>query len=79
MTDIPELANLDQFSPEDLAEGIAELEQYRDRLVNDMATMAQRAKVTKTVANNQLEPELTKIDAMLQALRDRQSALSLAN
>jgi hypothetical protein len=79
MTDIPELANLDRFSPEDLAEGIAELEQYRDRLVNDMATMAQRAKVTKTVANSQLEPELTKIDAMLQALRDRQSALSLAN
>jgi hypothetical protein len=79
MTDIPELTDLDQFSPEDLAEGITELEQYRERLVSDMATMAQRAKVTKAVATSQLEPELTKIDAMLQALRDRQSAISLAN
>ncbi|PSB02398.1 hypothetical protein [Merismopedia glauca] len=79
MTDIPELIGLDQFSPEELAEGIAELEQYRERLVNDMMTMAQKAKVTKAVATNQLEPELTKIDTMLQALRDRQSALSLTN
>lgn len=56
--------------PEELAEAIADLEQYRDRLVNDTLSMAQRAKIMRTAALANLEPELVKIDAALQALRD---------
>jgi hypothetical protein len=79
MTDIPELTGLEKVSPEELAELIAQLEQYRERLVNDMTTMAQKAKVTKAVATSQIEPELAKIDRMLEVMRDRQSAISITN
>ena len=64
-------------TPEELAEAIADLEQYRDRLVNDTLSMAQRAKIMRTAALANLEPELVKIDAALQALRDQQAALTV--
>lgn len=66
-------------TPEELAEAIAELEQYRDRLVNDTLTMAQRAKIMRAAALANLEPELAKIDAALQALRDQQAALTVSH
>ncbi|MEO0532469.1 MAG: hypothetical protein AAF215_01205 [Cyanobacteria bacterium P01_A01_bin.123] len=64
---------MDQATPEELIEAIAELEQYRERLVNDTMDMAKRAKVMKTQAQANLEPSLAKIDATLEALRQKQA------
>jgi capsule polysaccharide export protein KpsE/RkpR len=64
-------------TPEELTEAIADLEQYRDRLVNDTLAMAQRAKIMRAAALANLEPELAKIDATLQALRDQQATLTV--
>jgi hypothetical protein len=79
MFDIPELTSLDGASPEELSEIIAELEGYRERLVNDTLTMAQRAKIMKAQALATLEPKLNKIDTTLEALRQRQSAVTNSN
>jgi flagellar biosynthesis chaperone FliJ len=68
-----------QATAQELAEAIADLEQYRERLVTDTLAMAQRAKVMRTTALANLEPELGKIDATIQALRDQQTALTAAN
>jgi DNA repair exonuclease SbcCD ATPase subunit len=78
MSEFSELSDPKQQSSEDLAEVIAELEQYRERLLNDTLEVAQRAKIMKSVAMARLEPELTKIDATLQALRNQQAALSVS-
>lgn len=75
MTDTQELNPIDQASPEELTEVITELEQYRERLVNDTLSMAQKAKVMKTQAMTSLEPQLAQIDAQLEALRRRQTTL----
>ncbi|MBW4479116.1 MAG: hypothetical protein KME54_20220 [Tolypothrix brevis GSE-NOS-MK-07-07A] len=79
MADIQELTSIDQATPEELTEIIAELEKYRERLVNDTLSMAQRAKVMKAQALAHLEPNLAQIDAQLQALRQRQAALTTGN
>ncbi|MBE9101200.1 hypothetical protein [Vacuolonema iberomarrocanum] len=77
MTDTTkELSPIDQASPEELTEIIAEFEQYRERLVNDTLAMAQKAKVMKTQAMASLEPQLAQIDAQLEALRQRQTTLA---
>lgn len=67
--------DLQQTTSEELAEIITELEQYRERLVNDTLSMAQRAKVMKSQAMATLEPSLAQIDAQLEALRQRQAEL----
>jgi hypothetical protein len=79
MSDNPETSTPPQDTAEELAEVIAELEQYRDRLVSDTMTMAQRAKVLKAKVMANLEPDLQKIDATLAELRDRQAALTANN
>lgn len=76
MADLPELTSLEQATPQELAEIIAEMEQYRERLVNDTLSMAQRAKIMKAQALAHLEPNLAKIDATLQALRQQQVTLT---
>lgn len=76
MADTQELNPLDQASPEELTEVITELEQYRERLVSDTLSMAQKAKVMKTQAMSSLEPQLAQIDMQLEALRQRQTALA---
>jgi hypothetical protein len=76
MSDSPELT-FDQATPEELSEAIAELEQYRERLINDSMTMAQRAKVMKSQAQARLDPNLAQIDALLQTLREKQAALAI--
>jgi prefoldin subunit 5 len=60
---------------QDLANTIAEFEQYRERLVSETMTTAQRAKMPKATVMAQLEPELAKIDSALQTLREQQAAL----
>jgi hypothetical protein len=76
MADVLSLDALDQATPQELSEVIAELEQYRDRLVSDTLAMAQRAKVMKTQAMANLEPSVVQIDAMLQTLRQKQADLT---
>jgi capsule polysaccharide export protein KpsE/RkpR len=61
---------------EQIAETIQELEQYRDRLINETMDTAKRAKLMKSAVMTQLEPELTKIDAALQHLREQQAELT---
>ena len=79
MTDIPELTEIEQSTPQELTEIITELEQYRERLVDDTLSMAQRAKVMKSQALAALEPSLAQIDANLEVLRQRQATLSAEN
>lgn len=63
-------------TPEEIAEVIAELEQYRSRIVNDTMAMAKRAKVLRAsaLANIENHPEIAKIDAMLTDLHSRKAA-----
>ncbi len=63
-------------TPEEIAEVIAELEQYRSRIVNDTMAMAKRAKVLRAsaLANIENHPEIAKIDAMLSDLHSRKAA-----
>jgi len=79
MTDLQELTPIDQATPEELTEIIAELEEYRERLENDTLSMAQRAKIMKVQAMANLEPRLAEIDAQLQVLRQRQAVLTAGN
>jgi flagellar biosynthesis chaperone FliJ len=74
MTDLNAAASL----PE-LEEAIAEMEAYRERLVNDMTAMAQKAKISKSQMMTNLEPELNQIDTALEQLRSQRTALVGAN
>ncbi|MFK8185877.1 MAG: hypothetical protein AB8B99_21070 [Phormidesmis sp.] len=58
-------------SPEEIAGVIAELEKYRDRLVEDFTNTAKKAKLPKSMVMAQLKshPEIVKIDASLAQLR----------
>jgi hypothetical protein len=67
---------IEPVTPEALSEIIMELEQYRERLVNDTLAMAQRAKIMKSKALETLEPSLAQIDAQLEGLRKQQADLA---
>ena len=58
-------------STQDIAEVIAELELYRDRLIEESTETAKKAKLTKSMLMAQLEPELAKIEAALDQLRSQ--------
>lgn len=87
MTNTSELPSLDptteqpqdQTTAHELAEVIAELEQYRERLINDTMNAAKRAKLMKSAVMANLEPELANIDATLQQLREQQAALTTSH
>jgi HPt (histidine-containing phosphotransfer) domain-containing protein len=79
MADSPELTSTVQANTEELNLAIAELEEYRERLVNDTLSMAQKAKIMKAQALASLQPQLTQIDATLESLRQQQSVLSAGN
>ena len=64
-----------QITAEDLAEVIEQFEQYRERLLSETMTTAQRAKLPKKKAMAQIEPELAKIDGTLSSLRQQQANL----
>ncbi|UBF25937.1 hypothetical protein K9N68_31100 [Kovacikia minuta CCNUW1] len=74
-----ESRSIEQATPEELTEIISELEQYRERLVNDTLSMAQRAKLMKAQALAALEPSLAQIDANLEVLRQRQAVVVAEN
>jgi len=79
MTDSPGITSIDQATMEELSEMITELAQYRERLLGDTLSMAQRAKVMKAQAMAHLQPSLAQIDAQIEVLRQRQSVLSTEN
>jgi hypothetical protein len=79
IADKSESRSIEQATPEELSEIIAELEQYRERLVNDTLSMAQRAKLMKAQAMAALGPSLAQIDANLEVLRERQAVLTAEN
>lgn len=70
MTESTALASL-----EELEEAIAELQEYRERLVSDMTNMAQKAKVSKSQMMSSLEPELQQIDQALENLQTQKTSL----
>jgi molybdenum cofactor biosynthesis enzyme MoaA len=79
MTEQTELTGAEPVVSDELAEVIQELEQYRERLLNETLTTAQRAKMSKTKAMAQLEPILAQIDAKLEELRSQQAMVSVQN
>ena len=56
---------------------IAELEQYRERVVSEVLQMAKKIKLSKKAATEHLgeNPEIIQIDAALEKLRTQQAAL----
>ena len=66
-------------SHQELAEVIQQLEQYRQRLIDDTTAAAQKAKVSQSKLKKQLEPELAKIDATLENLRAQHATLTNNN
>ncbi|MBC1242275.1 hypothetical protein [Nostoc sp. 2RC] len=69
----------DNVTTQDIAQVIAELEQYRERLVQETTETAKRAKLMRVSVMAKLEPELAKIDAALEQLRNQQASLSGSN
>ncbi|MEO0946549.1 MAG: acetyltransferase [Cyanobacteria bacterium J06641_5] len=69
-----ETPNTQPASAESVVEIIAELEQYRQRIVDDATAMAQKLQLPKKSALAKLEahPELARIDKMLAELRAHQ-------
>ncbi|MEH2310526.1 MAG: hypothetical protein V7K35_03645 [Nostoc sp.] len=79
MDEASDLTTTDNQTAQDVAEVIAELEQYRERLVQETTETAKRAKLMRVNVMAKLEPELAKIDSALQELRNQQAALSVSN
>ncbi|MEH2280669.1 MAG: hypothetical protein V7K90_04890 [Nostoc sp.] len=79
MDEISEFTTTNNVTAQDVAEVIAELEQYRERLVQETTETAKRAKLMRVSVMAKLEPELAKIDSALQELRNQQAALSVSN
>lgn len=64
---------------EELAEVIAEFEQYRERLINDTLTAAKKAKLSQKQAREKLEPQIAQLDAKLEQLRQQKDNMSASN
>jgi hypothetical protein len=79
MNETSELTTTNDVTAQDIAEIIAELEQYRERLVQETTETAKRAKLMRVSMMAQLEPELVKIDSALQELRNQQATLTASN
>lgn len=73
MSETPE-ANTSTPGMQEIQEVIGELEQYRERIVNETLEMAKKVKMPKAKAMAQLEnhPELSRIDEALKELRSQQ-------
>ena len=70
MSDPSGVKTTEQATAQEIADVVAELEQYRERLANDLLAMAQRANIPRATVLAQLEyhPEIAKVDAILQHL-----------
>jgi hypothetical protein len=79
MDEASEFTTTDNVTAQDVAEVIAELEQYRERLVQETTETAKRAKLMRVNVTAKLEPELAKIDSALEELRNQQAALMVNN
>ncbi len=79
MSENQDKTTIEQETPEAIAEVIAELQQYRSRIIDDTMAMAKRAKVMRATALRNIEnhPEIAKIDALLSELQSRQAALEV--
>jgi hypothetical protein len=66
---------LDNVNPQELAETIAEMQAYRDRLLNETLEAAKKAKLMKSQVMTQLEPQLSEIDGLLAILKEKQASL----
>ncbi len=64
---------------QELTELIESFEQYRERLLNETITTAQKAKLSQKMALAKIEPELSKIEDTLLDLRTQQAALATKN
>lgn len=71
--------NEPEHTAEEIAEVIQEFEQYRERLVSETMTAAQKAKLPQKAAMTKIEPELAQIDASLAGLRDRLATMTANN
>jgi hypothetical protein len=69
----------EEVTAAELAEIITELQKYRDRLVHDTTEAIHKARLPKAKAIAQMEPEIVRIDAMIQELHDRHAALVASN
>jgi hypothetical protein len=78
---IPSSASGDSPSAQEVADVIAELEQYRSRLIDDFTTTAKKAKLPKSMVMAQLEshPEIVKINASIAQLRGEQPVSTSAS
>jgi hypothetical protein len=74
----PEQA-LAENTAQEIAEVIQEFEQYRERLVQETVSAAQKAKLPPKAAMTKIEPELAQIDASLAGLRDRLATMTATN
>lgn len=63
-------------SPAEIAEVVAELQAYRDRLIEDFTATAKKAKLPKSMVMAQLKthPEIAKIEASLAQLLGEEPA-----
>ena len=66
-------------SAEELAQVITEFEQYRERLRHDTLEAAKKAKLSKKATLAQLEPELAKLDTIIEGLRNQHATLVGSN
>ncbi len=79
MSESTETIMTEQVTAAELEEIISELQKYRDRLVDDTTDAILKAKLPKAQAMAQMEPELAKIDAMMEDLQQRLVALVASN
>ena len=79
MTESDRSTVTEEVSAAELSEIISELQKYRDRLVHDTTEAIHKARLPKAKAIAQMEPEIVRIDAMIQELHDRHAALIASN
>lgn len=61
---------------EEIAVLLEEFGQYRARLLDDTVTAAKKAKMPKSEVMAKLEPELAKIDSMIDNLKQQYASLT---
>ena len=79
MTESDLTTDLQQVTATELEEIVTELQKYRDRLVQDTTEAIHKARLPKAKAIAQMEPEIARIDAMIQELHARHAALLASN